>query len=92
MKLTDKSVAISILITVLSPFIVCLAFFLIGQNNAITLAAVYSVFGLPFVLIIGWLLSNSAKNHKNPLKWTVFSYIIPVIIINLAIIGSSLSS
>lgn len=92
MKLTDKFVAITILSAAMSPFVICLVLFLIGQKDAATLAAVYSVFGLPFVLIIGWLLSISAKNHKNPQKWTVLAYITPVVIINLAIIGISISS
>lgn len=77
----------------LSPFVVCLILLLFGQtSNLATIVAVYSVFGLPFVLITGWFLSLLSKNSKRPLFWSVVAYSTPSIIIDFAIIGFALNS
>lgn len=63
----------------------------IGTDLAI-IAAAYVVFGLPFVLIVGWLISQITKNNKKALQLSVVGYLTPVILVNLAIVGAAISS
>ncbi len=93
MKLTDKSAVIIILSAAISPVIVCILLALLGiGTNLAIVAAVYVVFGLPFVLIVGWLLSQFTKNNKKALQLSVVGYLAPVILINLAILGNAIGS
>jgi hypothetical protein len=92
MKLTDKSSAILILSSAASPLLVCLCLFLLGQSDAGLLAAVYIVFGLPFVLVVGWTLTFAAKKSTKPLFWTTVSYVATAMLMNIAIIGISLGA
>lgn len=92
MKLTDKSSAILILSAAASPLLVCLCLGLLGSADAGILAAVYMVFGLPFVLVMGWALTFAAKKSRQPLLWTTVGYVVPAFVINAVIIGVSLGS
>lgn len=93
MKLTDKSAVITILSAVTVPLLLCVVLYAFTQSSDILiLGAVYVVFGLPIVLIIGWLLSATTKNTAKPLFWSVVSYLAPVFIICLAIIGVALAA
>ena len=93
MKLTNKSSAVIILGGAISPLIVCILLYVLGYKaNTTILAAGYIVFGLPIVLIIGWLLSLTAKKSKSPLKWSTLSYLAPALIINFVIITVALNA
>lgn len=92
MKLTDKRSAVIILCAAASPLLVCLCLALFGAPDAGLLAAVYTVFGLPFVLVIGWLLTFAAKKSRQPLLWTTVGYVAPALLLVLAIIGISLGA
>ncbi len=92
MKLTDKSSVIIILCAAASPLFLCLVLYLLGVSDAALLAAIYTVFGLIFVLVIGWVLTFAAKKSQNPLLWTTIGYVAPAMLLNFAILGISLGS
>jgi drug/metabolite transporter (DMT)-like permease len=92
MKLTDKNSAIIILCAAASPLLLCLVLFLFGVSDTALLAAIYSVFGLIFVLAVGWVLTFAAKKSGNPLLWTTVGYVAPAMLMNLAILGISFGS
>lgn len=93
MKLTNKSAVITIFSAALSPLLVCLLLALFGQTSGLAvILAVYLVFGLAFILVVGWFFSLLTKNSKNPLFWSVVSYSTPALLIDLAIIGIALAS
>lgn len=71
-----------------SPLLLCIVLALLGKGSDVAIiAAVYVVFGLVFVLTVGWLLSLAAKKAKEPLLWTVICYSAPALLIDLAILG-----
>jgi hypothetical protein len=85
---TKKSAVYIILAGVISPLILCaLGAFTKSGGDAAILAAVYVTFGLVFVLVLGWLLSLVTQHAKHPVRWLVAGYLLPVAIINAAIIA-----
>lgn len=94
MKLNDKQAVMIIFGVVLSPLIVCLLVLLFGVSlgEAATLAAMYLVFGLVMVLVVGWAVSGVTKNSKNATTWLLIGYCVPAIVINIAILFYALTS
>ncbi len=93
MKLTNKSSVVIILGSVISPLLVCILLFVLGyRTDTPILAAGYTVFGLPILLVTGWILSLTAKNSKKPLMWTTLGYSMPALLLNFAIIALALSA
>lgn len=85
---TKKSALIIILVGLLSPLVLCgIGAITKSAGDAAILAAVYVTFGLLFVLVLGWLLSLVTSHAKHPVRWLVVGYLLPVLVINAAIVA-----
>jgi hypothetical protein len=83
---SKKSALYIILVTVVSPLLLCaIGAMLRNVGDAAILAAAYVTFGLLFVLVTGWLLSLASKNSKHPVRWLAIGYLLPILVINAAI-------